>query len=311
MNHLLNLNTIIAVILRYLIDLSKRGFLYLFLFSQVLVYSQARKRSFVQDELGFFGGGSYYIGDINTRTHFLYSKPAGGIYWRHTNHYRYAFRIGVNYGQIFGDDALSKDANQTERNLSFKSNVYEFSSLAEFNFVDYRIGNEHENFTFFIFAGLAGYYFNPKADIGNGDEPLRAYNTEGQSQSYKRVQLSIPYGIGIKFNAGEKLGIGIEWGPRKTYTDYLDDVSGTYPGSVVPTDNKNNFTNRTTNASASPGSMRGNPTTKDWYFFYGISLNYKLPSKRGSVCHGSGKQFRMKKDFFKQFHLRNRSSIFK
>ncbi len=297
--------------MRFTIDLLKRVFLYLFVFGQVIAFGQARKRSFVQNELGFIGGGAYYIGDINPRSHFLYSRPAAGIYWRHTNHYRYAFRFGLNYGELVGDDAMSKDANQIERNLSFKSNLFEFSSLAEFNFVDYRIGNEHENFTFFIFAGLAGYYFNPKADLGNGYESLRQFNTEGQSKSYRRFQMSVPYGIGIKFNAGEKLGIGFEWGPRKTYTDYLDDVSGTYPNSVVATDNKNNYTNRTTNASATPGSMRGNPTTKDWYFFYGITLNYKLPSKRGSVCHGSGKQFHMKKNFFKQFHLRNRSSIFK
>lgn len=294
----------------FLIDLLKRLFLYLLLLSQVYCFSQARKRSFVQNELGFFGGASYYIGDINPRGHFLFSKPAGGIYFRHSDHYRYAFRFGLNYGQIYGDDALSKEADQLERNLSFKSNIYEFSSIAEFNFVDYRIGNDHENFTFYIFAGLAGYYFNPKADLGNGYESLSTFNTEGQSKSYKRVQMSIPFGVGIKFNMGDKFGIGFEWGPRRTYTDYLDDVSGAYPDNVSFNESKKNFTDRTTNASASPGSMRGNPSTKDWYFYYGLSLNYKLPSKRGSVCHGSGKQFHMKKNLFKQFHLRNRKSIF-
>jgi hypothetical protein len=30
-------------------------------------------------------------------------------------------------------------------------------------------------------------------------------------------------------NVSKKVGIGLEWGPRKTFTDYLDDVSGTYP----------------------------------------------------------------------------------
>ena len=288
-----------------------KGFLYLLLLSQFAAQAQARKRSFVQNELGFLGGGSYYIGDINPRGHFLFSKPAGGIYLRHTSHYRYAFRFGINYGQIYGNDALSKEADQKERNLSFKSSIYEFSSLAEFNFVDYRIGNEHEHFTFYIFAGLAGYYFNPKADLGNGYESLSQYNTEGQSKSYKKVQMSIPFGIGLKFNAGEKLGIGVEWGPRRTFTDYLDDVSGAYPQSVNSNETKKNFTDRTTNASASPGSMRGNPSTKDWYFFYGLSLNYKLPSTRGNVCHGSGKQSRIKKNLFKQFHLHNRKSIFK
>jgi len=297
--------------LRLLETLLKRPLLYFLIFCQVFAFAQARKRSFVQNELGFLVGSSYYIGDINPRGHFLFSKPAAGIYFRHTNHYRYAFRFGFNYGQIFGDDALSKEADQLERNLSFKSNIYELSSIAEFNFVDYRIGNEHENFTFYIFAGLAGYYFNPKADIGNGFEELRTYNTEGQNKSYRKIQMSIPFGVGIKFNAGDKLGIGIEWGPRRTYTDYLDDVSGAYPNVIGSSDSRDNFIDRTTNASATPGSMRGNPSTRDWYMFYGLNINYKLPSKRGSVCHGSGKQFKMKKDLFKQFHLRNRKSIFK
>ncbi len=289
----------------------KRGFLYLFLLLQFGAFAQARKRSFVQNELGFWGGASYYIGDINPRGHFLFSSPAGGLYLRHSTHYRYAFRFGLNYGNIFGNDALSKEADQRERNLSFKSNIYEFSSLAEFNFVDYRIGNKHENLTFYIFAGLAGFYFNPKADIGNGYESLSNLKTESQSKGYNKIQISVPFGVGVKFNAGEKFGFGFEWGPRRTYTDFLDDVSGAYPSNLNSNENKNNFTDRTTNASASPGAMRGNPSTKDWYFFYGISVNYKLPSTRGNVCHGSGKQVRMKKNFFKTFHLKQRGSILK
>jgi hypothetical protein len=41
--------------------------------------------------------------------------------------------------------------------------------------------------------------------------------------------VAIPFGIGAKMNVSKKVGIGLEWGPRKTFTDYLDDVSGTYP----------------------------------------------------------------------------------
>lgn len=255
--------------------------------------AQNSRLNFSQKELGFFAGASYYIGDINPRIHFLASHPAGGVFFRLSNTYRTAFRFGFNYGQISGNDANSKEPDQLERNLNFKSKVFEVSSLAEFNFVEYRIGHDRHRFTMFIFAGFSVFYFNPKSDIGNGYQALRAYKTEGQSQSYPRFQLSMPFGIGFKWNIGKKCGLGIEWGPRKTFTDYLDDVSGSYPENLSAGTDGNNFIDRTTNGSATPGGMRGNPSTRDWYFYYGVTLNIKLPDPR-KTCHGRGKSMRKK-----------------
>ena len=220
--------------------------------------------------MGFFAGASYYLGDLNPRTHFLNSRLATGVFFRYSTNYRYAFKFGFNYGSVSANDAKSGEADQRERNLNFRSRIYELSSVAEFNFVEYRIGHDKHRFTMHIFAGLAGFYFNPKADIGRGYESLRTYKTEGQSRAYPAYQISIPFGLGFKWNVGEKCGLGIEWGPRRTFTDYLDDVSGVYPEVT------NLYTNQSLNNSAAPGSMRGNPSSKDWYFYYGISLSIKL-----------------------------------
>lgn len=224
----------------------------------------------------------YYLGDMNPRGHFSFSHPGFGVFFRYTTNYRYAFKFGVNYGTISGDDKKSSEADQQERNLSFRSRILELHSLAEFNFVDYRIGHDRHRFTMYIFAGIGMFYFNPQADIGGGYENLRQYHTEGQSKAYRRVQPNIPFGVGFKWNVGKKCGIGIEWGPRRTFTDYLDDLSGVYPDAG----NSSVYTNQTTNGSGSAGDMRGNPSTKDWYFFYGISLNIKLREKK--PCHASG-----------------------
>ncbi len=247
--------------------------------------SQTRKRNFRQNELGIFGGGAYYIGDINPRGHFFQTKPAVGIFYRHSSHYRYALRFGFNYGTIEGNDSQSKEADQLERNLSFTSKLYELNTVAEFNFVEYRIGNENHPFTMYVFAGLSGFYFDPQSNVGNGLESLRKYNTEGQNKSYSRIQVSVPFGVGLKFNVGKKCGIGFEWGPRRTFTDYLDDVSGSYPD--LSGDADKGFTDRSLNGSAAAGSMRGNPSTRDWYFYYGISINFKLRELH-PTCHGSG-----------------------
>lgn len=252
----------------------KKALLYLLLGSAFTSLGQSRLRNFRQRELGFYAGASYYLGDLNPRGHFLNSHPAGGVFFRYSTNYRYAFRFGFNYGTISASDASSKEPNQLERNLSFRSRVYELSSIAEFNFVEYRIGHDKHRFTLFIFAGLAGFYFNPQADVGNGFESLRNYRTEGQSKAYPRLQVSVPFGLGFKWNIGERCGLGIEWGPRRTFTDYLDDVSGTYPDAAKT--RSSTFTNRSLDGISTPGAMRGNPSTRDWYFYYGITLSIKL-----------------------------------
>jgi len=265
----------------YNIILLKKALLYFLCLLVIMGQAQSQKRNFKQREIGFFAGGSYYIGDINPRGHFRATRPAAGIFFRYETNYRYAFRFGLNYGAISGSDVQSNEPDQKERNLSFKSQVFELSSIAEFNFVEYRIGQDKYKFTMFIFGGISGFYFNPKADIGNGFESLRSYRTEGQTKSYTRVQMSIPFGVGFKLNIGKKCGLGIEWGPRRTFTDYLDDLSGVYPNAIP---DKTNFTNRTVNGSATPGAMRGNPSTRDWYFYYGINLSIKLRDTN-KPCH--------------------------
>jgi hypothetical protein len=231
------------------------------------VSAQTRKRNFRQSELGFYGGGSYYIGDINPRNHFKDSHMAGGLFYRFSSNYRFSFRFGFNYGSISGNDAASGEPDQIERNLNFSTRMYELAGTTEFNFVEYRIGHDRYKFTLFIFAGASAFRFNP---ISNAGTLLREQNSEAQSESYPRLQVSIPFGVGLKFNVGKKCGLGVEWGPRRTFTDYLDDIRGVYPDNG--------------SSAALAGAMRGNPSTRDWYFYYGVTLNIKLREAHRQ-CH--------------------------
>ena len=98
--------------------------LYIFLFCIILsshVFSQQRRRNFRQHEVGFLIGGSYYIGDLNPRRQFFLTQPAAGAFYRFTPNYRYAFRGGINWGNIMGDDSQTDNADQIQRNLNFKS----------------------------------------------------------------------------------------------------------------------------------------------------------------------------------------------
>ena len=185
------------------------------LISSLTAVSQTRKRNFRQHELGGILGTSYYIGDLNPRFHFLMPQIAGGLFYRFSWSYRYALRAGFNYGRIAGDDKRSTNADLKFRNLNFRSNIYEFHLVGEFNFLEYRLGNQNHYFTMYLFGGVAGFHFDPKANLGDGKwRSLAALQTEGTS--YKRYQFSIPFGVGIKWNVTENIGFGLEWGPRKT-----------------------------------------------------------------------------------------------
>jgi hypothetical protein len=252
------------------------------LFLSSSLFSQQKRRNFRQHELGIFLGGSYYIGDLNPTKQFFLTQPAAGVFYRFTPNYRYAFRGGVNFGNIMGDDSQSDNADQIQRNLNFKSQIIEFNAVAEFNFLEYRISNDKYKFTSFLFLGIDVFTFNPRAQLGNFWIDLQPLRTEGQTKGYKLTQIAIPFGVGAKMNVSKQVGIGIEWGPRKTFTDFLDDVSGTYPDTEINPFthiNGTKLSDRSKNAGSNVNEQRGNPRTKDWYFFFGVTLNIKLNFK--------------------------------
>lgn len=250
-------------------------------------------------EIGVFLGGSYYIGDLNPLVHFgPMTKPAGGVVFRYTLNPRFAVRANGFFGNVQADDALSTSAAQRQRNLNFKSKINEFSVQGEFNFLEYQIGNERHKFSPYIFAGIAVFNFNPIATYDNYNYTLQPLGTEGQGlyggpkKKYKLTQISIPFGVGIKTNLAKRIGLSIEWGMRKTFTDYLDDVSTVYFDPAALAANRGAVSAVASDPSkgtdpkySNMGRQRGNPTTKDWYSFAGMVLTLKLKEKRES-CPG-------------------------
>lgn len=235
------------------------------------------------DEIGLMLGGSYYIGDLNPSAHFSsLTRPAGGVIYRHNFNLRFAYAISAMFGSIQGIDARSSSFEQQQRNLSFRSPIYEFGARGEFNFIEYKIGDDRHQFTPFMFLGVAVFNFNPKASFGNQWVALQPLHTEGQSKAYSKVQMSIPFGAGVRINLAKRIGLLAEWGMRKTFTDYLDDVSTVYANpddlaaygalSVAVAD-------RSTIGSSNVGRQRGNPRNKDWYSFAGLTLTFQLADK--------------------------------
>nr|HMT28632.1 hypothetical protein [Bacteroidia bacterium] len=126
---------------------------------------------------------------------------------------------------------------------------------------------------------------------------LQPLGTEGQGTSgfpdrdkYKRLSFALPFGGGVKIKLARRFGVTVEAGARRLYTDYLDDVSTTYPekGMLLAENGELAviFSDRSTDGQAlnNGNRQRGNASDRDWYMFTGITLNYTLSSKYGNNC---------------------------
>ena len=253
-------------------------------------------------EFGPFGGGSYYIGDLNPKKHFLSTLPAYGGLYRYNFNPRFAFKGDVFYGSIEGDDA--KSGFNPQRNLSFQSKVLEFSTQFEFNFFPYVTGNLNYPVSPYVFLGIALFHFDPKASYNGQLYELQPLGTEGQGTTaypnrkpYSLMSFSIPFGVGLKFNLMRGVGMGFEYGLRRTFTDYLDDVSTTYASPDVLSSEKGPISaalaDRSTNGVDHTGLQRGNSKNKDWYAFAGIFITFRL-----KFSHQSCPAYNKKRNYF-------------
>ena len=248
--------------------------------------------SSAQLELGVFGGGSFYMGDLNPSIPFLQTKPAFGVLSRYNFNSRWVAKANLYQGNIAGDDDVS--GFLPERELPFESGITEFGGVMEFHFLPYFNGSMRNFYTPYLFGGMAVLFHRPKRD----EKDLRDFGTEGQNNStflepgtsrpeYSYVILSIPFGIGIKYSFSHRIAASVEWGMRKTFFDYLDDVSTTYylPSNLDPghPDYQNQLYSDP-NRIHEPMMQRGNSKTTDWYSFAGLTLTYYLDLRNRNKC---------------------------
>ena len=244
----------------------------LFLFSQ-------------EKELGAWLGAAHYFGDLNTTTSFRHVRPAGGLIGRYNFSPFFAARASLDLGFVGFSDNPSKKKFQQKRNLSFTSIIVEASAQLEFNFFKFEFGNERYWNTPFIFGGFGVFYFNPKTSGAK----LKRASTEGQGlvsypdkKEYFLIQPTLLYGGGFKFRFKKSYwSWGIEAGNRHTFTDYLDDVSTTYPDKFSLASEKgadavilSDRSLETGEEFGEAGRQRGDSKKKDSYFFAGFTLTY-------------------------------------
>ncbi|MEJ0054584.1 MAG: DUF6089 family protein [Bacteroidota bacterium] len=205
-------------------------------------FSQISQRSEVGVGLGTFN----YTGDLVRSYNFGFSRPAATIFYRSNISKVVSFRASLTAGKVSGSDkSVPIDAFSVKRNDSFDVFLSEISGVYEYHFLDWRENRRRLRFTPYLFAGLA------------------LFNISGVPQKtveYSNVQLSIPFGGGIKYVLNPRYYLSLELGIRKTFFDYLDNISDA--------------------DLSSKNYQYGNKFDYDTYYFLGITITrtfYDIP----------------------------------
>jgi len=257
------------------------------------------------------------------KTHYM-----GGIFVRYSASPALAMRLGVNYGMLYANDnwnytkvkkaeSIEDDAYQRFlRNQKVRANTWEGSFVFEVSprRFNYQSKGAMKRFQPYLLFGVAAYHFRPQAEYitksgaNKGWVDLYDLHLEGDGfikkpgvpdgafekapQSYQLWQLAVPLGLGVKWDIGRQLGLGIEYEYRYCFTDYLDNVSDKYidpsyynyylsaQNAALATEMQDRSWLIDPNAHHTPGEQRGNPSVKDAYSTLSITFYYKIKNRK-------------------------------
>ncbi len=236
-------------------------------------------------DIGFTIGAMAYNGDLSPRNPVdmvQQIRPAFGIFGRTSFSNRFSAKLMLNFGRVDGDDARGA---YPERGYRFESSIVEANLTGELHLI--RIRHTEQSFTFpYIYAGIGGFYFNPKAPLDGVLLELQPLGTEGQglpgyNAPYARTQVNFPLGFGLRFFVNDKWSVCLEAGGRLLLTDYLDDVSDTFVNYRVVFEGNGPQAARLSNPRL-PGNepvdllyQRGSGA-RDWYYLGAILVSYNF-----------------------------------
>lgn len=250
--------------------------------------------------LGELGGrneiGSPFVWDLE----FSQTRPAISLAYRYYLTRKMALRTTLGYGILAGNDNLTTEPFRSNRNLNFKTDLFELSLALEFHLFSEELGHVYDlrgvkgtkssRVGFYAFIGIGGIYFDPKAQFNNAWVKLRPLGTEGQglpggAEPYSNFSVAVPMGVGLRKAVSRSWSYGLELQYSKTFTDYIDDVSGLYYDNATIA-----ATNGAVAAYLADPSLRldglGNPTAAgqqrgdskdlDAYLFFKLEIHYKI-----------------------------------
>jgi hypothetical protein len=198
-----------------------------------------------QSELGFGLGTFNYTGDLARGYNILNSKPAASVFYRSNLSKVVSFRVALTGGKVGATDKRPIDPFAAQRAASFNIFLLEASTVIEYHFLNWRESKHFLRYSPYLFGGLGLF--------GMAGNPSK-------TNEYSNVQAAVPFGAGVKYIINPKWYLALEFGARKTFFDYLDNIS----------DGRESLKNY----------QYGNPNDNDAYYFLGLSVTrtfYEIP----------------------------------
>ncbi len=201
------------------------------------IYGYSQKWKLTREEIMGGIGITNYFGDIGGAADpdasvfadidFGSTRPSVMVGYRNRLTERLAAKGSLTYANFHGSDVGSKNE---ARNYSFSTNMFELYGHVEYHItpekqlitystMSLRSGLKKFNaaFNLYVFAGIGGAYFKPKAK----DDFIDSERFNGD----KNLTFVLPVGIGGKYPVLSDLYVGFELSGRLTTTDYIDGFS--------------------------------------------------------------------------------------
>ncbi len=289
-------------------------------FNGVNTFWKKQRHSF-----GFGIGAANFLGELGGRdqigTDFIYdlewsaTRPALHINYRYQLGSRVYAKTQFAFGLVGGNDVLTEEIFRRNRNLHFRSTLYELSLQLEVDIIQFAnssrynvsSANRKHASAIYLSLGVGGTKFNPKANFNGDWYALKPLGTEGQKQEdgpvdYSLYTVVLPLGAGFRYELNREWTIGAQLVHRVTFTDYMDDVSTNYFDNDLISQTQGELAAHFADPSLGyyvdesgrelplnstfTGAQRGDPTDNDAYFFFTINAYYKI---QGSYKRGKGR----------------------
>ena len=204
-------------------------------------------------ELGAGAALVQYKGDLNPTYSPFRSRPGIGIFARYNTEKGVNFRLSGLAGQIAANTDKVRNPFINQLNRNFTRTFFEFSTLAEYNFLDFRTKRSRfsTDFSPYIFGGVSLYSLD----------------------QLNNTKFSFPLGFGVKKELTNNLNISAEFGTRFTSVDDAIDGFG-YPRidpylSPTSTFDPTDHFSRNIRRLSYPSTLQ-----MDKYFIFQVSVSY-------------------------------------
>lgn len=191
---------------------------------------------FLGDLGGTGGKGRNFIKDVNMRA----VRPFVGIAYSYFPENGFSLNAEVHFTGVAGADSLINNRvghaqGRYERNLSFRSFVYELQTTIDMFPVQLINNLSKAKLMPYVGTGIGFFHFNPQTRLNGEWLYLQPLHLEGQGfeeypdrKNYKLTQFYLPLKVGVKYRIDNRYFFTVNALFRQTFTDYIDDVSRTY-----------------------------------------------------------------------------------